>query len=204
MVFLPQRGSRIQKLGGGARYALLIGVATAFLSGAISPAFAQVDGGFGPGIAIAPDGGSYIIAASNRQEAVDFGSAPVVEVSFRFNDPDGLNRELLEVKLSYGSRTETVTNVSWSPNSDGTFATAKCKIQPIDAGEHVLTAWIADNTGVRTMRQATFKVTYSDPALPIVSLEPHHDDYRNTTFGASTLIHAIPAICSEYRVDGQR
>jgi RHS repeat-associated protein len=147
-----------------------------------------------PDISIAPDGATYSIAASTREEAV-YAGGQEVEVTLVFGDSDGVNKNTLNVSVSSPGQAVPVTRTSLTSN-EPTLARAKYKFTLFDQGDHVLNVSIADNTGKVGTRRATFKFVYTDPALPIVRLDPHHNDYRDTTIGAATLSYSMPGYTS--------
>lgn len=176
-----------------ARSRLLLAALTFLWLIAGLPAPAQEDP-LAPDISIGPDGGTYSIAASTASEAAAAGGQDV-EVTLIFTDSDGVNKNTLNVSISSPGAMVVVTRTSWTSN-DPILARAQYKFKLVDQGDHVLNVSIADNTGRVGTRRATFKLVYTDPAVPIVSLEPHHDDYRDTTIGAATLGYSMPGYTS--------
>jgi RHS repeat-associated protein len=157
------------------------------------PARAQEDPE-APDISIGPDGGTYSIAASTREEA-DAAGGQVVEATLIFTDADGMNKDSLQVSISSPGELVPVTRVAWTSN-DPILARAKYTFKLVDKGDHVLNVSIADKSGRVGTRRATFRLVYTDPAVPIVSLAPHHNEYRNTTIGAATLDYSLPSYTS--------
>lgn len=142
---------------------------------------------FGPDIGFNPDGGSWTVASGATQD---------VSVSISFSDADGLKQSTLKILRWYNGTSTAVTNFTWSPNSNGTFALAQGTLRLSNAGDTVLTAEIADLAGAVGSGRATFTLAYTDPNIPVVSLAPHHNDYRDTSFGAAVLKYGMPAYVS--------
>jgi len=163
----------------------------ALLWPAALPALGQEEA---PDISIGPDGGSYSIAASNRREA-EYAGGRDVEVTLSFTDSDGLRKDSLQVSITSPGELVSVTRLSWTSH-DPVIAVARYRFKLVDQGDHLLNVRIADTTGKVGMRSATFTLTYTDPALPIVSLDPHHSEYRDTTIGAATLGYSMPGYTS--------
>jgi len=173
------------------RMVLTVAVTLLLFTGAT--AFAQEEAG-APDISIGPDGGTYTISASNAAEA-GWAGGQVVEVAVIFADFDGVNKNTLNATLSSPGSTVVLTRTSWTSN-DPMLARAKYQFKMVEQGNYVLTVCIADNTGLIATRQATFRLNYTDPAVPIVTLDPHHDEFRDTTLGAATLDYTMPAYTS--------
>lgn len=140
-----------------------------------------------PDVGFSPDGGSYTVPVGGSQS---------VSVTVGFSDSDGLRQDTMVLKLWTAGTATTLTGFSWTPNSTKTFAAAQGVVNLTAAGDHVLTAEIADVTGKVGSGRATFRLANPDPNVPLVSLAPHHDDYRLTSLGASTLTYALPSYVS--------
>jgi RHS repeat-associated protein len=180
---------------------LLLCIALAFLLGSV-PAGAQCNPSYdpdcgggdslGPDVGFNPDGGSYAVAAGGSQS---------VAVTITFSDPDGLRQDTLKITVKHGTVTRNITGFTWTPTSNNTFAAARGTIVFTGAGEHELRAEIADLTGRVGFRTTKFTLTYPDPNAPVVSLAPHHNDFRDTSLGESVLTYSIPSYTS---LDQQR
>ena len=147
---------------------------------------------FGPDVGFTPDGGSYTVASGAYQD---------VSVSITFSDADGLSQSTLKILRWYGGASTPVTGFSWTPNGNGTFALSQGTLRLSQLGETILTAEIADRHGKVGSGRASFRLSNPDPNVPVVSLAPHHNDFRNTALGASVLTYGMPAYVS---LDTQR
>jgi RHS repeat-associated protein len=140
-----------------------------------------------PDVGFSPNGGTYTVAA---------GSSQSFTVTVTFSDSDGLRQDTMKVELWTAGVPRTVTGFTWTPGHNATFGTARGVLNLTAAGEHVLTAEIADLTGKVGKGRTTFTLANPDPSVPVVSLAPHHNDYRLTALGAQTLTHGLPAYVS--------
>ena len=141
----------------------------------------------GPDVGFTPDGGSYTVASGATQD---------VSVSISFSDADGLRQETLKI-LRWNNGTSTpVTGFTWTPNGNGTFSLARGTLRLTSVGETILTAEISDLAGKIGSGRASFRLAYTDPNVPVVSLAPHHDAFRDTSLGAAVLTYTMPAYTS--------
>ncbi|HYR27428.1 MAG TPA: hypothetical protein VEU30_03130, partial [Thermoanaerobaculia bacterium] len=156
-----------------------------------SPAFAQCNPSFdplcgetpgaGPDVGISPDGGSFEIDADSE-------TRPAPSVTIVFTDPDGVNPDSLQLRLWNGGTAVPVT-LTTLPTSDVYTLRLKGNVPLQNAGESVLVAQLADSLGNVGSSRVTFRVTVIDPNVPIVTLDSHHNEYRDTTQGAFTLAY---------------
>jgi RHS repeat-associated protein len=140
-----------------------------------------------PDVGFSPDGGSYTVPAGGSQS---------VTATVAFSDADGLLQNTMVLKLWKNGSPTTLSGFTYTPNATGTFATARGTITLNTVGDSVLTADISDKTGKVGSGRATFKLANPDPTVPVVSLAPHHNDFRSTSLGASTLTWSMPAYVS--------
>jgi len=137
--------------------------------------------GAGPAVGISPDGGSYEIDLT-------YETRPAPTVTIVFTDPDGVNPETLQLRLWNGGTAVPVT-LATLPTSDAYTLRLRGNITLQNAGENVLVAQLADRLGNIGSSRVTFRVAVIDPNVPIVTLDSHHNEYRDTAQGAFVLAY---------------
>lgn len=173
---------------------LLLLILTAGMLLTASPAAAQCNPSLedcagtptaGPDIGMSPDGGTW---------TVDGGSV-TVPVSVYMTDADGLNASTRDARLWNGNSSVPLS-LNWTTNANGTSGTLSGNLVLTNAGDNILVVQIADRLGNVGRGSATFRLNFTEPGLPVVSLEPHHSEYRNTAQGAFLLGHPAPSYTS--------
>jgi RHS repeat-associated protein len=139
----------------------------------------------GPDVGMSPDGGSW---------TVDSGTA-VVPISIYITDADGLNASTLNARL-WSGQTNVLLNVSWTVSADERRGTLKGDLELKNAGDNIVVVEISDKLGNPGRASATFRLNFTEPGLPIVSLDPHHSEYRNTAQGAFVFGYDGPSYTS--------
>jgi len=170
--------------------ALALAIAAAVLPCA-TPAAAQCNPSFDPQCGITTGGGPNVgfSPAGGTYSQVDDGfPSQNVPVTIVFTDEDGLNGATLQARL-WLAGASTLVPLSWSTNADGVRGTATGTLELNAFGEYVLVAQVADKLGTVGSSRVTFSLTREDPGSPVVRNEFRHNDYRNTSAGAMTLVH---------------
>lgn len=142
--------------------------------------------GIGPDVGISPLGGDYTAATPG---------GTTIPLTIAFTDPEGVNGATLQVKL-WNAGSSVPVAMTWSTNFDGSRVTAQGDLALSAAGDNILVAQVANKLGVVGSARATFRLTFPDPNAPVISLDPHHGGFRNTSQGALTLVYPAASYTS--------
>lgn len=154
-----------------------------------NPSFENCGGtpGAGPDIGISPDGGTYTAE----------GASVKVRVSIFFSDADGLNAGTRQIGVWRGTPSTYVpVSLAWTLTNEGRNGSASGEIEFSVAGDNVLVAQMSDIFGNAGVASSTFKLTIADPNLPVLSLDPHHNEFRDTSQGSLVLSYPMASYTS--------
>jgi len=137
-----------------------------------------------PEVTFSPEGGTY----------TSDGTAVTVPVTIAFTDAYGLNAGSRKIRLWKNGTYQTLV-FNWSASSTPTRGWATGNVVLTSAGDYSLTAEIADKHGYVGSGSVPFRLNVTD-VLPIANIDPHHNDYRDTTLGAFVTSYAAPSYTS--------
>lgn len=137
----------------------------------------------GPSIVINPTGETYLF---------DEGTTHSVTYTATLFDRSGLD----DSSYNFFTDGAELGNSTRESFADGTHWTVTGQIHLRRLGDNVLTIRARDVHGNERTATATFRVAFTDPGLPLVYTDAHHDQYRDTNASQLTLAYTTPAYVS--------
>jgi RHS repeat-associated protein len=122
----------------------------------------------GPSITITPDGETY---------HVDEGTSHPVSVTIHLFDRSGIDPLTYTIQTD-GVDLSSLTNESFD---GGTTYTLSGEVYVRRLGSSTFTFGARDKLGNEHTATATYRVEFTDPELPIVDADVHHNEFRDTT-----------------------